>query len=103
MWKMHEEPSMPLTVDIRDALDLKKLNVPVSLHVLKVDAEDNTDSTGEPALRVTVLLDESTDIENVPGDDIGDFKLAILDSLLKNGITLFPYFFFASKRACRSR
>lgn len=86
---------MPLTVDIRDALDPKNLLIPASMPVLRIDAEDYTDSAGDPSLRLTVLLDESTDIEKIRGDDLGDFKLAIHDSLLKNGITLFPYIFLA--------
>jgi hypothetical protein len=42
-----------------------------------------------------VLLDESTEIEKVTGEEVGNFKRAIHDNLLKNGITLFPYIFFA--------
>ncbi|MBI2805581.1 MAG: hypothetical protein HYX68_11440 [Planctomycetes bacterium] len=86
---------MPLTVDIRDALDLKTLQTPRSLRILKIDAEDYTDWTGDPALRITVVLDESTEIERVTGEEVGEFKLAIHDNLLKNGIKLFPYKFFA--------
>jgi hypothetical protein len=86
---------MPLTVDIHDALDPKNLPIPASLRVLKIDAEDYTDWTGDAALRISVLLDESTEIEKVTGEEIGDFKGAIHDSLLKNGITLFPYIFLA--------
>ena len=35
---------MPLTVDIHDALDLKKLPVPPAMHILKIDAEDYTEA-----------------------------------------------------------
>ena len=86
---------MPLSIDTRDALDVNKLSIPPSLHVLKIDAEDYTDWTGDPALRISVLLDESTEIEKVTGKDVGDFKGAIHDNLLKHGITLFPYIFLA--------
>jgi hypothetical protein len=34
---------MPLTIDIHDALDVKNLDIPASLHVLRIDAEDYTD------------------------------------------------------------
>ena len=86
---------MILSVDTRDALDLKSLHIPASLRVLKIDAEDYTDSIGDPALRISVLLDDSTEIEKITGEEVSDFKLAIHDNLLKNGITLFPYIFFA--------
>lgn len=86
---------MPLTVDTRDALDLWNLTIPASMRVLKIDAEDYTDWTGDPALRISVLLDEATEIEKITGEDVGNFKLAIHDNLLKNGITLFPYIFLA--------
>jgi hypothetical protein len=86
---------MPLTVDIRDALELKNLPIPASMRILKIDAEDYTDWEGDPALRISVLLDESTEIEKVTGEEVGYFKRAIFDNLLKNGINLFPYIFFA--------
>ena len=84
---------MPLTVDIHDALDLKKLPVPPAMHILKIEAEDYTDWDGDPALRVNVLLDEATKVEKITG--LGKFKLAVYDNLLKYGINLFPYFRFA--------
>jgi len=86
---------MPLTIDTRDALDLKKLPVPPGMQILKIDAEDYTDWAGDPALRVSVLLDESTDVEKVRGAAVTKFQLAIYDNLQKYGIMLFPYFSFA--------
>lgn len=86
---------MPLSIDIRDALDLKKLAIPPSMRILKIDAEDYTDWYGDPALRIFVLLDESTDVEKIGGGAITDFKNSIHDGLLRNGINLFPYFRFA--------
>lgn len=86
---------MPVSVDIGDALDLKSLPVPPGMQILKIDAEDYNDWDGDPALRISVLIDDSTDVEKVTGAAVGDFKGAIHDNLLKNGITLFPYIFFA--------
>ena len=65
------------------------------MRVLKIDAEDYTDWDCDPALRISVLLDDSTDIDKITGAEVGDFKLAIHDNLLKYGITLFPYVFLA--------
>ncbi len=86
---------MRTSVDTHDALDLKKLPIPLGMRVLNIEAEDYTDWTGDPALRISVLLDESTDVEKVTGEAVGDFKDAIADNLQKCGITLFPYIFFA--------
>ena len=86
---------MPVSVDAREALDLKNLPLPPGLHVLRIDAEDYTDWDGDPALRVTVVLDEATDEENISGAVVGNFKFAILENLRKHGINLFPYIFLA--------
>lgn len=85
----------PLTAEIRKALDIKKLQLPPGLPVIKLEAEDYTDSTGEPSLRVLVVLDESVDAEKVSGEAAGELKGAIHESLRKHGITLFPYIFLA--------
>ena len=86
---------MPVSVDMREALDLKKLPMPPGLRVLSLEAEDYTDWEGNPALRVNVLLDESVDVEKVGGAAIGDFKSGIRESLRKHGINLFAYIFLA--------
>jgi hypothetical protein len=86
---------MPLSVDIGDALDPKNLTLPAGIKVLKIDVADYTDWTGDAALRVDVLLDESTDVENLSGRAIIDFKNVIFDGLQKQGIDLFPYIFLA--------
>jgi hypothetical protein len=81
----------------RKALDLKKLRkqLPPSLPVTDLKAEDYTDWTGEASLRVLVVLDESVDVENVTGEAVSDLKFAIRESLRKHGITVFPYIFLA--------
>lgn len=78
-----------------EALDLKGLSLPPSPRVVSVEAEDYTDSSGEPALRVLVTLDEAADIENLSGEAIGKLKSAIRDSLRRHGVTVFPYIFLA--------
>lgn len=81
----------------RDALDLRTLKLPPSPPVVEVSAEDYTDSTGEPALRVQVILDESTDIYSIKGDHVSELKFAIGDSLRRHGVMLFPYIFLAKR------
>jgi len=86
---------MSLNEKTREALDLKTLGLPSSPPVTDLTFEEYTDSTGDPALRVWVTIAESTDLEKVPADAIGDLKFAIRDSLRKHGITIFPYIFLA--------
>ena len=80
---------------IEEALDLMKLALPKSIPVIGIRAEDYTDSTGEAALRVRVMLDEGFDAMKVSGKDIGDLKWIIGESLRDHGVTLFPYIFLA--------
>src|SRR2546421_7318783 len=86
---------MSVDAKAREALDLKSLSFPPSLPVIRLEVEDYTDWDGDPALRVLVVLDESVDEEQVSGEDAGDLKFAIRESLRKHGITLFPYIFLA--------
>lgn len=80
-----------------EALDMKSLHLPADPHVVELDAEEYTDSSGEPALRVQVILDESVDVDNIRGEQVGELKFAIRDSLRRHGVTLFPYIFLAKK------
>ena len=80
---------MPVDEKTRTALDIKRLSLPADIAVTKLEAEDYTDSSGEPALRVLVVLDESVDVEKLTGEAIGNLKFAIRQSLRKNGINEF--------------
>jgi hypothetical protein len=86
---------MAVDQKIRCALDLKSLSFPPSIPVLAIDVEDYTDWTGDPALRVSVTVDESVDEESISGEDVGNLKDSIYKSLRDHGITLFPYIFLA--------
>lgn len=86
---------MPLDEKTLEALDIKKLGLPPSPPVTSLTVEEYTDSTGDPALRVWVTIAESTDLEKVPAEAIGELKFAIRDSLRKHGVTIFPYIFLA--------
>ena len=77
---------------VRSALRLKSLDLPPKPRVLSIEAEDYVDWTGDEALRVWVVIDEdTTDEELQNGKAIIQLKMAIHDSLLSKGITLFPY------------
>lgn len=68
---------MTVTDVIREALDLRKLNLPDQLSVIDLKWEDYTDMDGEPALRITVVIDEQTDVDGLDGDQIGTMKSEI--------------------------
>ena len=80
-----------------EALDVGSLQLPPSPPVVGLEVEDYTDSSGEPALRIQVILDESADIDAIQGEQVGELKFAIRNSLQKHGITLFPYIFLAKR------
>jgi hypothetical protein len=86
---------MPTDTNLQEAIDLTQLRLPPDLRVLSIEAEDYTDWSGDPALRVSVVIDENTDVDHLSGDTINEFKRVIHDNLLQHGITLFPYFRFA--------
>ena len=54
----------------KQLIDLTKLKLPASPEVLTAEVEDYTDADGDPALRVTVILAEDTDVDNVRGEEI---------------------------------
>ena len=86
-----------MTVDERTqlAVDLKSVSPPEHMPVIRFEVEDYTDSTGDPSLRVLVVLDESADVKLAGGAAIGDFKSALRANLRKRGVTVFPYISFA--------
>lgn len=79
------------------ALELDQIHFPSNPRVVGLEAEDYTDSSGEPALRVQVILDESADVDSIQGEQVGRLKFVIRDSLRKHGVTLFPYIFLAKR------
>ena len=87
---------MAVTDAIREALDLNNLNLPASPKVIGLSVEDYTDMDGEASLRITALIDDNTDLENIDGKGVGDMKAEIRRSLQEHGIHLFPYVFLVT-------
>lgn len=85
---------MPVDVRAREVLDLDNLRpaLPASIPVLDLDVEDYVDTTGEPSLRILLVIDEATDLENLSGKDVGELKAALRECLRTHGITEFAYF-----------
>ena len=84
-----------MSVDEKRTLDIKRLPLPPGIALRRVEAEKYTDSSGEPALRVLVVLDESVNVEKLTGEAIIDLKNAIRQSLRNSGVSEFPYIFLA--------
>lgn len=82
---------MPIAEKASEALDLETLKLPPTTPVEWLKVEDYTDTTGVPSLRILVVLKESTDLEAMTGQDVGNMKRAIFDRLLERGISRFPY------------
>lgn len=79
----------------QDTLEAARPALPPSPPVDHFEAEDYIDSSGEQSIRVLVVLTEATDPEKVSGEDVGELKYAIRKRLADQGITAFPYIFFA--------
>jgi hypothetical protein len=83
---------MPVDKKVRNALRLKNLDLPPGPRVLAVEVEDYVNWEGEDALRVWVTIaEDTTDEELLDGRSGLRLTGAIHDSLLKHGVTLFPY------------
>ncbi len=82
---------MSVTAEMMEALDLSKLHLPSSPHVIQLTVEDYETWDGEPALKIQAIIDEDTDFDHVSGHDIGELKFVIGESLRRHGIQLFPY------------
>jgi hypothetical protein len=79
------------------ALDLKSLQIPQSIPVTEIEWEEYSDADGEPSLRIWVVFESASDAGDFSGDDVGDLKFAIRQSLRDNGITEFAYIFIVSE------
>ena len=80
----------------KEALDLNSLKLPPFPPVSKIEWEEYEDSTGDAALRLLVIFAEKTDVEKITGEQVGDLKRAIHDSLIAHGISKFPYIFITT-------
>ena len=87
---------MAVTDAIREALDLNNLNLPASPKVIGLTVENFTDMDGEASLRITAVIDDNTDLDNIDGKGVGDMKAEIRRSLEEHGIPLFAYIFIAT-------
>lgn len=88
---------MLLDQRIPETLDLAQLRLPSGIPVTEIRVADYTNWDGETALRVTVILGESLDVEAINGDELVELDSAICGYLRLLGNTLFVYFRFVKQ------
>jgi len=88
---------MPEQETIDDALKLHKLDLPDHPVVEGIEADYIADSSGEESLEVWVILSDATEDEELTGETVVQIKSAISESLINQGVTLFPYIRFVKR------
>lgn len=79
---------------IDEALRLETLDLPKKPRIVGLEWAYYEDTQGEDSLKVTVILADSTTDSDILIAPIHEIKRAIMESLDRQGIELFPYFFF---------
>ncbi|MCA1595609.1 MAG: hypothetical protein LC772_04185 [Chloroflexi bacterium] len=82
---------MALDEKINEALRIENLSLPSELPIEKISVEEYIDSTGDEALKVSVLLRDDFDEDTISGEAVNRLNHSIRDSLVARGILLFPY------------
>ncbi len=82
---------MPYQAIIEEALKKEKLDLPDRPVIETIEVDFIEDSSGEDSLEVWVILSDSTRDEELTGESVVRIKSTISESLLNNGVTLFPY------------
>lgn len=82
---------------VQDALKLGKVKskLPRNPKVVDIRVEDYVDSDGEDVLRVTIVIDEDVDVENVSGQDLSDLVNAIRSRIRELDVERWVYVGFA--------
>jgi len=88
---------------IRQALQHDTLPLPLSPPVCHIEPEPYVDSLGDDALKIWVVLADSTRDEQITAAATGAIENAIANRLNELGVDLFPYLFFAKQRDFEQR
>lgn len=90
---------MPVDQKIRDSLRLSDLKskLPAAPRVVDIRVEDYVDTDGEDALRVTVILGEDVEPEQITAEDAIALKTAIRQRVRDQGVDLWPYITLAKQ------
>ena len=78
---------------IKSLLTLHSFDLP-PLKVVDYDCEIVEDSSGDVALEIVVVLDDSTTDEQIRHAPIHEIKNKIADRLIEEGVKYFPYISF---------
>lgn len=76
---------------------LSNLTIPPSSGVQEIRPEQYVDASGDPAIRVWLILPDETDEQKLPTDEIRRLKASIRESLAASGVVEFPYVFLAKQ------
>lgn len=87
-------PAMP----VEEILDLSNLHLPPYPEVKVLDWYDYTDHAGDPALRITVVLADNPRDDEPRWRDLKPIHDQIAETLIANGIDLFPYFRYIKEK-----
>ncbi len=88
---------MTKDTELAGILDLKTLPLPPRPKVVAIRAEPYVDFLGADELRIWVVLDDSTKLEEWTGDGIHEIDRTINDALLAAGEKRFPYMWFRTR------
>lgn len=80
--------------EIRNALELRAIDLPDSPRIVKLDWDYYEDSSGDEGIEIEVVFDAGTTDDQILQAPIHEIKRRILDSLREHEVTLFPYFTF---------
>lgn len=83
--------TMSIDQKTREALNKENLGLPPKPQVEAIESEPYEDTTGVDSLQVWVILSDSTSDDELTGENVMQISAAIRDSLLRNGVGLFPY------------
>jgi hypothetical protein len=84
------------TAQLDELLAVPSLNLPARPRVERIDWYPFTDSIGDPALRITVVLDEQFGKGGPGWSQLKPIQEAIDRSLRNHGISDFPYIRFVT-------
>ncbi|MBI2924585.1 MAG: hypothetical protein HYY24_02645 [Verrucomicrobia bacterium] len=79
---------------IEKARTVALTRLPARPRVQEIGFEPYTDSTGDSAVKVTVLLAETTPEKERAFRSVAPIEQAIREALMEEGIDLWPYFWF---------
>lgn len=88
---------MATEATIDTAIRKENLDLPELPVVEQIEAEYYEDHTGEDSLLVWVILSDALRDEELTGESVVQIKSAISESLLQNGVKLFPYIRFVKR------